>query len=216
MKTALLFGSTGLVGGHVLNQLIQNNNYSKIKIFVRSSTEINDSKIEVIKIDFNNLDKHAEDIKGHECFFCIGTTKKNSPNKEDYQKVELELPKKIAQICKKNSIKSYVFVSSGFANSKNKGEYLRFKGLVEEELKRLDFDNLGILRPSFLLGERKQFRIAEKIGIPIFKLLTPLFIGPLKKMRPIHANTVAKAMSNIVKKNLDQVTYESDEIVKIS
>ena len=29
MKTALLFGSTGLVGGHVLNQLIQNNNYSK-------------------------------------------------------------------------------------------------------------------------------------------------------------------------------------------
>ena len=34
-------------------------------------------------------------------------------------------------------------------------------------------------------------------------------------MRPIHANTVAKAMSNIVKKNLDQVTYESDEIVKI-
>ncbi len=72
MKTALLFGSTGLVGGHVLNQLIQNNNYSKIKIFVRSSTEINDSKIEVIKIDFNNLDKHAEDIKGHECFFWIG------------------------------------------------------------------------------------------------------------------------------------------------
>ena len=54
MKTALLFGSTGLVGGHVLNQLIQNNNYSKIKIFVRSSTEINASKIEVIKIDFNN------------------------------------------------------------------------------------------------------------------------------------------------------------------
>ena len=64
MKTALLFGSTGLVGGHVLNQLIQNNNYSKIKIFVRSSTEINDSKIEVIKIDFNNLDKYAEDLLG--------------------------------------------------------------------------------------------------------------------------------------------------------
>ena len=41
MKTALLFGATGLVGGHVLNQLIQNNNYSKIKIFVRSSTQIN-------------------------------------------------------------------------------------------------------------------------------------------------------------------------------
>ena len=35
-------------------------------------------------------------------------------------------------------------------------------------------------------------------------------------MKPIHANTVAKAMSNIIKKNLSQVTYESDEIVRIS
>ena len=117
MKTALLFGSTGLVGGHVFFQLIHNNNYSKIKIFVRSSTEINDSKIEEIKIDFNNLDKHAEDIKGHECFFCIGTTKKNSPNKSEYQKIELDIPKKIAQIAKSNLVKSFFFVSSGYALS---------------------------------------------------------------------------------------------------
>ena len=79
MKTALLFGATGLVGGHVLNQLIQNDNYSKIKIFVRSSIQINNSKIEVIQTDFNNLEKHKEEIEGDECFFCIGTTKKNSP-----------------------------------------------------------------------------------------------------------------------------------------
>ena len=134
----------------------------------------------------------------------------------DSQRVELDLPKEIAKICKSNSIKSFVYISSGFADPNNKGEYLRFKGLVEEELKRLNFDNLGILRPSFLLGKRVQFRLAEKIGIPIFKLLTPLFLGPLKKMRPIHAKKVANAMSNIVKKNLDQTTYESDEIVTIS
>ena len=216
MKTALIFGSSGLIGNELFKTILLNNSYDKIKVFVRSIPEVNNPKVEIIKTDFSNLEQYKDKIIGDDCFFCIGTTKKNSPNKDDYQKVELELPKKIAQICKKNSMKSYVFVSSGFANSENKGEYLRFKGLVEEELKRLDFDNLGILRPSFLLGERKQFRIAEKIGIPIFKLLTPLFIGPLKKMRPIHANTVAKAMSNIVKKNLDQVTYESDEIVKIS
>ena len=216
MSSAIIFGGTGLVGSYLIKTLINDEYYSKIKAFTRSEINITNSKLEIININFDNLEEFQDLILADSCFFCIGTTKKNSPNKDDYQKVELELPKKIAQICKKNSIKSYVFVSSGFANSENKGEYLRFKGLVEEELKRLDFDNLGILRPSFLLGERKQFRIAEKIGILIFKLLSPLFIGPLKKMRPIHANTVAKAMSNIVKKNLDQVTYESDEIVKIS
>ena len=216
MSSAVVFGGTGLVGNYLIKTLINDEYYTKIKAFTRSEINITNSKLEIININFDNLEEFQDLILADSCFFCIGTTKKNSPNKDDYQKVELELPKKIAQICKKNHIKSFVFVSSGFADPKNKGEYLRFKGLVEEELKRLDFDNLGILRPSFLLGERKQFRIAEKIGIPIFKLLTPLFIGPLKKMRPIHANTVAKAMSNIVKKNLDQVTYESDEIVKIS
>ncbi len=216
MSSAVVFGGTGLVGSYLIKTLINDEYYTKVKVFTRSEINITNSKLEIINTNFDNLEEVKDLILADSCFFCIGTTKKNSPNKDDYQKVELELPKKIAQICKKNSIKSYIFVSSGFANSENKGEYLRFKGLVEEELKRLDFDNLGILRPSFLLGERKQFRIAEKIGISIFKLLTPLFIGPLKKMRPIHANTVAKAMSNIVKKNLDQVTYESDEIVKIS
>ena len=76
MKTALLFGSSGLIGGNLLNILIQNNDYIKIKIFVRSESEIKNSKIEIIKADFNNLKKHVEDIKGDDCFFCIGTTKK--------------------------------------------------------------------------------------------------------------------------------------------
>ena len=216
MSSAVVFGGTGLVGNYLIKTLINDEYYTKIKAFTRSEINITNSKLEIININFDNFEEFQDLILADSCFFCIGTTKKNSPNKDEYQKVELELPKNIAQICKKNSIKSFVFVSSGFADPKNKGKYLRYKGLVEEELKRLDFYNLGILRPSFLLGERKEFRIAEKVGIPIFKLLTPLFIGPLKKMRPIHANTVAKAMSNIVKKNLDQVTYESDEIVKIS
>mgnify|MGYP000847400040 CR=1 FL=1 len=60
MKTALLFGSSGLIGGHLLNQLIQNNNYSKIKIFVRSELEINNPKVEIIKIDFNSANTFLE------------------------------------------------------------------------------------------------------------------------------------------------------------
>ena len=79
MKTALVFGSSGLVGGHLLNQLIENDNYNKIKIFVRSEPKNHNPKVEIIKTDFNNLENHKEDIKGDDCFFCIGTTKKNSP-----------------------------------------------------------------------------------------------------------------------------------------
>jgi uncharacterized protein YbjT (DUF2867 family) len=216
MKTALVFGSSGLVGGHLLNQLIEIDNYNKIKIFVRSEPKNHNPKIEIIKTDFNNLENHKEDIKGDDCFFCIGTTKQNSPDKNQYRRVELDIPKKIAQIAKSNSVNSFVFVSSGYADPKSSGDYLKFKGEVEEELKRLNFPKLGIMRPSFLLGDRKEKRVGEKIGIFVFKLLSPLFLGPLKKMKPIHSETVAKAMIKIANENLRKTIFESNEIVEIT
>jgi len=216
MKTAIVFGSTGLIGGHLVNQLIQDNYYTKIKIFVRSQTSINNQKVEVININFNNLRNHKTEITGDDCFFCIGTTKQNSPDKNDYQKVELDIPKEIAQIAKANSVKSFIFISSIYANPNSSGNYVKFKGLVEEELKRLNFYNLGILRPSFLMGKRKENRIGEKIGILTFSALSPLLFGPFKKMRPISSDIVAKAMIKIAKQNLQKITFESDEIVELT
>jgi len=216
MKTALLFGSSGLVGGHLLRQLIENSEYSKIKIFVRLEPEINDPKLEIIKTNFNNLENHRENIKGDDCFFCIGTTKQNSPNKDEYRRIELDMPKQIAQIAKSNSVNSFVFVSSGFADPKSSGDYLKFKGEVEEELKKLNFSKLGIVRPSFLMGDRKEKRIGEKIGIFLFKMLSPLFLGPLKKMKPIHSEKVAKAMINVSNGDFNKTIFESNEIVEVS
>ena len=212
MKTALIFGSSGLVGKNLLNQIINNSNYSKIKIFVRSSLEISDQKVEIINTDFKDLQKIKNLIIGDDCFFCIGTTKKNSPDKNEYRRVELDLPKKIAQISKSNNVKSFIFVSSGFADPKNSGDYLKFKGLVEEEIKSLNFEKIGILRPSFLLGNRKEKRVGEKIGIFIFKLLSPIFVGPIKKMKPIHSEKVAKAMIKIANEDIQKTIFESNEI----
>ena len=212
MKTALVFGSTGLVGGHLINQLILNSNYSKIKIFVRSKIELSDPKIKIIETDFNDLEKNRNDITGEDCFFCIGTTRKNSPNKFEYRKIELDIPKKIAQIAKSNLVKSFFFVSSGYANPKSSGDYLKFKGLVEEEIKNLNFDKIGIMRPSFLLGKRKVERAGEKFGIMIFKLLTPILIGSFRKMRPIQSEIVARAMIKLANENIDQSVFESNEI----
>ena len=216
MKTALLFGSSGLVGGHLLNQLIKDINYSKIKLFVRSVPENSDPKVEIIKTDFSNLQNHKEDIKGDDCFVCIGTTKKNAPDKDEYKRVELDIPKEIAKIAKSNLVNSFIFVSALYANPKSLGEYVRFKGLVEEELKELNFSKLGIMRPSFLIGNRKEKRASETIGIFVFRLLSPLLLGPLKKMKPIHSEIVARAMIAVIQNDIQQTTFESNEISEIS
>ncbi len=127
MKTALIFGSSGLIGNQLLELLVNNDKYGKIKLFVRSETSNSNSKIEIIKTDFNNLENHKDSIIGDDCFFCIGTTRKNTPNKNEYIKIEYDLPVEVAKIAKENSINSFTYVSSLGANPNASGLYLKNK-----------------------------------------------------------------------------------------
>ena len=216
MKTALIFGSSGLIGSKLLDLIIESNDYNKIKLFVRSDPEITNSKLEIIKTDFNNLDIHKDSIVGDDCFFCIGTTRKNTPDKKEYIKTEHDLPIKVAKITKLNSVNSFIYVSSLGANPKSTGLYLKNKGQTEQELIKLDFPKLSIIRPSILLGNRKENRIGEKIGIFTMQKLSPLFLGKTEKYKPIKVENVAKAMLTIAQSNFTQVVFESDLLVNLS
>ena len=215
MKTALVFGSSGLVGSHVLDQLIKSNSYNKIKIFVRSPALNINEKVEVIETNFINLDPIKSYINGDDCFFSIGTTKKNTPDKMEYRRVEYNIPIDIAQIAKKNLVKNFSYVSSGYADANHPSAYLKNKGEVELFLKNINFSKLAIMRPSFLLGNRKEFRIGEKIGSIAFKALSPILLGKLKKIRPIKAETVAKGMIKALNSENNQKIFESDQIEKL-
>ena len=215
MKTALIFGSSGLIGNELLNIINQNNNYNKIKLFVRSFSKTNDPKVEIIQIDFNNLEKHKDSIVGDDCFFCIGTTKKDTPDKNEYRRVEYNIPVDVAKIAKSNSINSFIYVSSLGANPNSSGSYLKNKGQTEEQLNKLNFPKLVIIRPSILLGNRRVFRLAESIGIFAMKALSIFFLGSLKKYKPIQAQNVAKAMVAIAQNHDPKKIFESHELNKI-
>ena len=215
MKTALIFGSSGLIGNELLNIILQNNNYNKVKIFVRSVPKNNDTKLEIIQTDFTSLEKHKDSIVGDDCFFCIGTTHKETPDKNEYRRIEYDIPVKVAQIAKSNSVNSFVYISSIGANSNSSGSYLKNKGQVEEELKKMNFLKLAVIRPSILLGNRKPFRLGERIGIFVMKALSVFFLGSLKKYKPIKAENVAKAMMSIAESNYQKTTFESDRLEEI-
>ena len=169
MKTALIFGSTGLVGSNLLTLLIKDDYYTAIKIFARSKVNINDPKVEIINLDFNKLNEYSHLIKGDDCFFCIGTTKKQTPNKDEYRNIEYNFPVNIGKIAKNNNVRSFMYVSSLGSNPNTKNTYLKNKGEAEEFLKKLNFSQLSIIRPSFLLGDRNEFRLGEIIGKNIYK-----------------------------------------------
>ena len=216
MKTALIYGSSGLIGSKLFNIIIENNKYELVKLFVRSPIENKNSKVKVIQTDFANLEKQKDMITGDDCFFCIGTTHKETPDKNEYRSVEYDIPIKVAQIAKSNSINSFVYVSSMGANPNSSSTYLKNKGQVEEELKKMNFLKLAVIRPSILLGNRKTFRLGERIGIFIMKSLSIFFLGNLKKYKPIKVVNVAKAMLSIVQSNYQETTFESDLLEKIS
>ena len=72
------------------------------------------------------------------------------------------------------------------------------------------------MRPSFLMGKRKEKRIAEKIGILFFRMISPLFLGPFKKMKPIHSEKVAEVMINISQKIYNKTIFDSNEIAELT
>jgi len=215
MKTALIFGSSGLIGSELLNAVKKNNNYNKIKLFVRSAPNNNDPKVEIIQTDFNNLEKYKNSMLGDDCFFCIGTTRKDTPDKNEYRRVEHNIPVDVAKIAKSNSVKVFIYVSSLGANPNSSGSYLKNKGQVEEKLNNLNFPKLVVIRPSILLGNRKVFRLGERIGIFIMKALSILFLGSLKKYKPIEAQNVAKAMVAIAQNHDQKTVFESNELNEI-
>ena len=215
MKTAVLFGSSGLIGSNLLDNLISNNTYNKIKIFVRKLPSIDNSKVEVINTDFLDLDTLKEKLTGDDCFFCIGTTHKDTPDKNEYRRIEYDLPVHLAKIAKFNSINNFIYVSSIGANPKASSTYLKNKGQAEEELKKIGFSNLSIIQPSFLVGNRKAFRISEALGIPVMKFLSLFFLGGFKKYTPINVEIVVKAMIKIASENYNEQTYLSDRLQEL-
>ena len=216
MKTALIFGSSGLIGNELFKTILLNNSYDKIKVFVRSIPEVNNPKVEIIKTDFFNLEQYKDKIIGDDCFFCIGTTKKDTPDKEEYRRVEYNIPVNIAKIAKANSVKSFYYVSSIGANPNASSNYLKNKGQVEGELKNLNFSKLAIIRPSLLIGNRKSFRLGEVIFTPVMNTLTLFAFGSLKKYKPIKIQNVVKAILHISKNVSEKIVFESDELERIA
>ena len=216
MKTAILFGATGLVGKHLLDLLLDNHDYTKIKIFTRNAIQNNHHKIVIYNINFNEIDKYTNDINGDDCFFAIGTTRKLTPKKEEYINTELNLPVKIANIAKANNITSFTYVSSGGANADSNNLYLQNKGRAEKEIIKLSFKFTAIIQPSLLLGSRKENRIGERVAKFIFGKISFIFVGKLRAFKAIHVKKVAKAIMIINKNKLKDLYFKSDKLEDLS
>ena len=208
MKSAIIFGATGLTGKALLNNLINDIRYEKIYCVARRSLELKNPKVEEIIFDFKDFSK-LPFVKAQHVFSCLGTTLKAAGSKEAQQVIDRDYPIAVSGYTKNIGAEKIICVSSVGADINSGNFYLRTKGEMEEGVK-VNFTNSVFVRPSFLMGYRKEMRIGEKIGIGIFKVINPLLMGGLSKYRGINVSKLSKAMIEACFKETKQVLYYED------
>ncbi len=211
-KTALVFGATGLVGSELTKLLLSNDHYDLVRIFVRNKTDIQHPKLLQVVNSLDNPDEIASEITGDDLYCCLGTTREKAGSREAFEWVDLHLPLKIASIALKNEVRKFLVVSSIGAKPSSRNFYLRTKGNMEKGILALNFENICIVRPSILLGQREERRLGEEAGKIIIRIFSFLLNGPLKKYKGIQAETVARAMIRLANTVNKRVILESHKL----
>ena len=218
MKKAVVVGATGLVGGHLVNELVNSGLYEKIHILTRRKTKFNIyPEVTEHMVDFDNLEAESALFHGvDDVFVTTGTTMKKAKSKKVFMKVDYTYPLRIAKLAKEAGATRFLIVSAIGSNPEAAFFYSSVKGKLENALVLLDLPSLHMFRPSLLTGKREDFRLGERAAEWFSKPLSLLFIGPYEKYKPVQGKYVAIAMYAVAQqKSSGAHIYESDKIRKL-
>lgn len=208
--TAIIIGATGLTGGYLLDLLLNDSRYGKVVTLSRKQTPKNHPKLESHRADLFEPSTYEEFLKGDHLFICTGTTQAKTPDKQEYYRIEHDLPLIVAQTAKKNQVQKVIAISALGAAADSKILYNRGKGMMEHDLEKLNFQASYFVQPALIGGDREEKRVFESAWKKFQKLIDPLLVGALKKYRTIHPSTIAQSMIYLALNDYDQMRVESD------
>jgi uncharacterized protein YbjT (DUF2867 family) len=216
-RSALIVGATGLVGGFVLDRLLQEDLYHEVRVLVRRAHDRQHPKLKTLVVDFDQLDEHPEGFEVDDVFCCLGTTIKKAGSQAAFRQVDHDYVAALAHLARAAGARRFVLVSSIGADPATSNFYLSVKGAAEEAVAACGFPELHIFRPSALMGPREESRPGERVGILVTRLVAPLLVGGLRRLRPIHAQTLASAMVEAAKSGVAaRRVYTFKDIVRLS
>ncbi len=187
MRSVMLVGATGLVGGECLHLLQQDPSVQRIVVLARRPLVDAPSKAEVHVVGFDRLDDHAPLFAVDQVMCALGTTIKAAGSQEAFRRVDFEYGLNIASLGAAAGAHHLLLVSAVGANASSRVFYNRVKGELEDAVRRLPYRSITIVRPSLLLGERREHRLGESIAKRVGFLFPPVY-------RPVHARSVALAL----------------------
>lgn len=213
-KRALLAGASGLVGGYCLRRLLAHPAYDSVTVWTRQPLPIAHRKLRVELVDFDSLPVVSGPCD--EAFCCLGTTIRVAGSREAFRRVDHDYPLAMANHAKSAGANAFLMISALGADPGSRVFYSRVKGETERDVMAAGIARTIFLRPSILLGPRRENRPGERLGIFFGRLVAPLLAGPWKKYRPVHADTVAAAMVYAANRDLPSGPIESDRIAELA
>ena len=211
MTTALVVGATGLVGRALVQLLMDDPRFDRVRVVARRSCGIVGSKLEERIVDFENLGAAQALIRGDILFSALGTTRREAGSKQAQYRVDHDYQLDFAARAARNGVPVFVLVSSAGASVASPSFYMRMKGEIERDAAKLPFQYVRILRPGYLAGQRERARPAEALALGPLKLINAL--GLYRDYRPISVHTVGAAMiAAALDRSSQAVIYEPGEL----
>lgn len=216
-RTALVAGSTGLIGSFLIDKLLRDDAFTKVIALSRYPLNIQHEHLKNLVIDYDDLEAYEDELIADDFFCALGTTMAKSKNRENFRKVDHDYPIVLARLAERRKAKNFLLVSSIGADHRSPIFYTRVKGETENAIKNFSqISGIHIFRPSLLLGRTEEKRLGENIGLALNSLFSPVLVGKLEKYKGIEGATVAQAMIHIARNSPKGIfTYESDVIQKL-
>ena len=207
-NTAVIIGATGAVGREIVNEILSGEYYNRVYILGRSSISKlpDDSRLEKIIIDFDNIDFDMDILENADVFASLGTTIKTAGSKENQRKIDVDYTVNFAKLCE-GKVRSFNVVSAIGANSKSKNFYNSLKGELEDKLKEMNLRTLRIFQPSLLISKRDDNRFLEEIFMKVAPIFQFVLKGKIKKYSPIEASLLGKVLVRFATENKGRGTY---------
>ena len=192
-RTALIAGSTGLVGQALLEMLLESPAYDRIAAVGRRALPPH-PKLEFLESDFEDLGKLGKKLAADDVYCCLGTTTAKAGGQAGLERVDYHMVVDLARAARAAGARQFLVVSAMGASLRSPAFYSRVKGRMERAVAEAGYDTVHIFQPSLLLGPRGERRSADELAQKLAPLLMPLFMGPLQPYKPVRAGEVAEAM----------------------